>query len=89
MSGGNKTSQQTCFDGGLDIQLEEIPQVYIQKTKKHSPSCIDQSREDKHFFKSHFFEAKTNIFMPSFFEQLQLQSKNKPRLESTKRGCFL
>ena len=27
--------------------------------------------------------------MPSFFKQQHLLSKNKPRLESTKRGCFL
>ncbi|WP_239106914.1 transposase [Flavobacterium macrobrachii] len=33
---------------------------------------INQSREGKYFFKSHFFEVKTNVFMPSFFKQQHL-----------------
>ncbi len=42
------------------LQVSSIEDTLLNK-------CIFQSREGKQFFKSHFFEVKTNVYTPSFF----------------------
>jgi len=81
-------SQQTRFDGSTHMQHQEIPALCGKKTERFSPSFIPKSREELRFFKSLLLRHQKLVFKPSKFYKFELQLKNKPRLEVTKRGCF-
>ena len=86
---GIQQANKHVLMAALTYNLKKYLKFIAKKPKSIAQVVSNQSRKGKHFFKSHFFEAKTNVFSPSFFKQQHSLYKNKPRLKVIQRVVFL
>nr|WP_239106917.1 transposase [Flavobacterium macrobrachii] len=86
---GIQQANKHVLMAALTYNLKKYLKFIAKKPKSIAQVVSNQSREGKHFFKSHLFEAKTNVFSPSFFKQQHSLYKNKPRLKVIQRVVFL
>src|SRR5690606_15382539 len=78
--------KQARAHGKFNLQLEEIPALYREKTKCLGPSCFPKTREALFFFKNNTYGPQKIDFKPPQFLRFELQLKNKPPLNRFKRG---